>query len=262
MDSEQSDSQLCVTSYNSTGFGQDKIDFMKTLLLFSDIFCLQQHFLLSSSDRKHSNTSKIRRAFGDNYDIFLVPAVNSSENITKGRGEGGLCTMLRKGLTKYVSKVESSNFLFQTTKFQFPSNNLLIINSYFMCDPGGNFDENGLHELLANIKHIIEVASSQNVSLQVDLKCDFSRRSPFEQIVKAFCEELDIQPIWSYPHDDGHTRIAPVSHTYWQVVGNVARSSLVDHFVVNKRLYEAILETGSLTFLAMMQFTAKLSWES
>ena len=107
MDSEESDSQLCVTSYNSTGFGQDKIDFMKTLLLFSDIFCLQEHFLLSSSDRKHSNTSKIRRAFGDNYDMYLVPAVKTSENITRGRGKGGLCTMWRKGLTKYVSKVES-----------------------------------------------------------------------------------------------------------------------------------------------------------
>ena len=83
MDSEHSDSQLCVTSYNSTGFGQNKIDYIKTLLLFSDIFCLQEHFILSSSDKKHSNTNKIRRAFGDKYDIFIVPAVKKNDNITR-----------------------------------------------------------------------------------------------------------------------------------------------------------------------------------
>ena len=83
--------------------------------------------------------------------------------------------MWKKGLTKYVSKVESNNFRLQATKFQFPSSNILIINSYFMCDPRVNFDENELHELLAEIRRIIEVAGCQNVSLQGDLNCDFSR---------------------------------------------------------------------------------------
>ena len=64
MDSAENDSQICVTSYNSTGFSQSKIDFIQTLLLFTDIFCLQEHFLLTSKDRKHSNTDKIRKAFG------------------------------------------------------------------------------------------------------------------------------------------------------------------------------------------------------
>ena len=32
MNNYNQDSLVCVTSYNSTGFGQDKIDFMKTLL--------------------------------------------------------------------------------------------------------------------------------------------------------------------------------------------------------------------------------------
>ena len=96
MDSEHTDSQLCVTSYNSTGFGQDKIDYMKTLLLFSDIFCLQEHFILSSSDKKHCNTNKIRQAFGDQYDMYIVPAVKNNENITRGRGKGGFVLCGRK----------------------------------------------------------------------------------------------------------------------------------------------------------------------
>ena len=142
------DSQLCVTSYNSTGFGQDKIDFIRTLLLFSDIFCIQEHFLLSSTDRKHSNTSKLRQAFGDDFDMYPVPAVKNNDIVSRGRGKGGLCTMWKKGLTKYVSKINSNNTRVQATRFQFPSTNLLIINSYFMCDPQTDFDDTELYDLL------------------------------------------------------------------------------------------------------------------
>ena len=71
-------------------------------------------------------------------------------------------------------------------------------------DPGGNFDESELLDLLAEIRRIVEVAGCQNVALQGDLNCDFSRQTHFVQIVRAFCENLDIQPIWSNPRDDEH----------------------------------------------------------
>ena len=41
--------------------------------LFTDVLTVQEHFLLTTDDRKHSNTDKIRRAFGDNYNMFVVP---------------------------------------------------------------------------------------------------------------------------------------------------------------------------------------------
>ena len=43
--------------------------------------------------------------------------------------------MWRKGLTKYVAKVEYSNYRFQATKFDFPSKSILMVNAYFLCDP-------------------------------------------------------------------------------------------------------------------------------
>ena len=92
----------------------------------------------------------------------------------------------------------------EATKFQFTSSNLLIINSYFMCDSqGGNFDGAELLLLLSSIRRIIEMAECQNDSLQGDLNCDFSRQTPFVQTVREFCDSLDIQPIWSHPRDDG-----------------------------------------------------------
>ena len=246
MDSTSIDSKLCVTSYNSTGFGQDKIDFIKTLLLFSDILCLQEHFILSSSDKKYSNTDKIRRAFGDKYDMYITPAVKTNEQVTRGRGKGGLCTLWKKGLTKYVSKIECTNFRIQATKFKFKSSNFLIINCYFMCDTGSNFDENELLLLLAEIKRVVETADCQNVCMLGDLNCDFSRQTPFVKIVKDFCDRLNIQPIWSHPKNDSQGVIEPLSHTYCQLVENEARHSCVDHFVVNPRLYSAIAEAGSV----------------
>ena len=46
---------VTVTSYNSRGFAENKQKYIDTLLLFSDILCVQEHFLLSSNDKKHSN---------------------------------------------------------------------------------------------------------------------------------------------------------------------------------------------------------------
>ena len=65
-------------------------------------------------------------------------------------------------------------------------------------------------------------------------------------IVRDFCDSLTIQPIWSHPRNDSQSLIVPVSHTYCQIVENTARHSCVDHFVMNRRLYDAIAEAGSI----------------
>ena len=46
------DNQLCISSFNSTGFGLHQQKYIETLLLFSDIFCLQEHFLLDAKDKR------------------------------------------------------------------------------------------------------------------------------------------------------------------------------------------------------------------
>ena len=45
--------------YNSGGLGLHRQHFITTILLFSDILCIQEHFLLDSGDRKNSNTHKL-----------------------------------------------------------------------------------------------------------------------------------------------------------------------------------------------------------
>ena len=77
--------------------------------MFSDILCLQEHFLQDSKDKKSSNTSKLRTKL-NNHDMFIVPAVKSNSQISRGRGKGGLATIWNKALTKYVSKLDCENY--------------------------------------------------------------------------------------------------------------------------------------------------------
>ena len=142
----------------------DRQNFIKTLTIFSDILCVQEHFLLDSGDKKHSNTNKLRTAFGDTHDMFIVPAFKENDVITRGRGKGGLVTMWKKCYTKYVTKIKCDNFRIQATKFNFPNAELLIINLYFMVDPqNNNFNDNELLSLLAEIDMIVTSSNSSNL---------------------------------------------------------------------------------------------------
>ena len=101
--------------------------------------------------------------------------------------------MWRKELTKYVSKIETNNTRIQATKFSLESANFLIINSYFMCDPRTNFDDSELQTLLGEIRRIIEVSGCQNISLNGDLNCDFSRNTQFVETVRQFIQNLNLK---------------------------------------------------------------------
>ena len=59
------------------------------------MLCVQEHFLLDSRDKKHSNTDKIR-IFSDKCDMIIVPAVKDNNIVTSGRGSGGLAIMWKK----------------------------------------------------------------------------------------------------------------------------------------------------------------------
>ena len=81
---------ICVTSYNSRGFNIQKQNYIQTLQLFSDILCLQEHFLLDAKDKKHSNTNKIMTSLGSQFDMYIVPAYKDDSKLNRGRGSGGL----------------------------------------------------------------------------------------------------------------------------------------------------------------------------
>ena len=119
---------VCVTSYNSTGLGRGTVKFVDTLLLFSNILCLQEHFLQDAGDKKHSNTNKLRKSFSK-HDMYIKPAYKPDNRVCRGRAKGGLATIWHPSLTKYVSKINCENFRLLASKFSFPSGTILIIKT-------------------------------------------------------------------------------------------------------------------------------------
>ena len=73
-----------------------------------------------------------------------MPAFKEATVVKPGRGNGGLATMLKKGITKYVSKIKCDIFRIQATKFNFPNAELLVLNLNFMVDSqNNNINETG-----------------------------------------------------------------------------------------------------------------------
>ena len=236
---------LCVTSYNSTGFGTGAQHFISTLSLFSNIICLQEHFLLDNKDKKYSNTNKLRKAFDKKYDMFIVPAHKENQQVNRGRGKGGLATLWDKSLTKYVSLVKCSNFRLQATKFEFPTGSLLLLNSYFPCDPRQvNFNETELLTLLADMKNILLQEKCIFNLILGDLNCHFLRGTRFTSIVENFFQDLHMKIFWENPDpSEGHL-INQVDFTHCQIQQRQISTSVIDHFVGNNMVYNLIEEAG------------------
>ena len=245
MDLTNNTNSICVTSYNSGGMGIDKQNYIKTLQLFSDIICVQEHFLLDSGDKKHSNTQKLKQYFGDSHDMYIKPAYKSSETVKRGRGSGGLILMWNKKLTKYVTNVECESYRLQAAKFTFPEAELLLINAYFMVDTqNNNFNDNELYSLLAEIEGIINVSVCRNVVLVGDINCDFARNSAFVNIVKNFINQNNLKIFWSNPDENPEHLIGNINYTYSNTVENVTHASIIDHFIANDRVFYSVTEAN------------------
>ena len=76
--------------------------------------------MLDAKDRKHSNTDRLRKTFS-NHDMYIIPAEKNNQQVSRGRGKGGLATIWDRSLTKYVAKIECENFRLQATKFALPT---------------------------------------------------------------------------------------------------------------------------------------------
>ena len=244
---DDSTKTVCVTSYNSGGMGLDKQNYIKSLTLFSDILCIQEHFLLDSGNRKYSNTQKLKKLFGHTHDMIIKPAYKCETVLSQGRGMGGLVTLWRKSYTKYVTSIKSDNFRVQAFKIRFPEAELLLFNLYFMVDPqNNNFNDNQLLQLLAEIDRIISLSDCRNILMAGDLNCDFSRNTHFVNHVRRFIEEKGLSVFWNNPDNDQAHSIANVPFTYSNTVNNITHSSIIDHFIGNRRLFNAVQEANVL----------------
>ena len=132
----------------------------------------------------------------------------------------------KKTLTKYVSKVPCDNYRLQATCFSFPGGSVVVINTYFPCDPQtDNFDDAELVSLLADIQTLIVQSQCAHVLLAGDLNCHFNRYSRFTTTVQEFMDEIDLKLLWLNPDINPDHRIDAVDFTYCSVNNGFASYS-------------------------------------
>ena len=173
--------------------------------------------------------------------MYIVPAHKENYQVSKGRGKGGLATIWDKKMTKYVSKIQCENYRLQATKFNFPSGDLLVLNTYFPCDPRtANFNDTELIKLLTDIQTIIVQSNISNIWLAGDLNSDFLRNTKFTKTVKDYFDESGLHLLWE--NCDNLPNVSTVDYTFMSTANGTVAFSTIDHFACSSRLFPAITE--------------------
>ena len=227
--------KVCVLSYNSRGFSNFKIDFMK--LLLSDvvtgdsipILCNQENFIL------RDNSYKIKQAL-PNFQIVFNPAVKT--NLTKGRPSNGMFIAFPDSIKNQVTDVSPGFWRLQAVKIKFMSSTLLLINSYFPTDPQkDNVDDADLLETLGNVKRILEVNEFDTVLWAGDINSDFSRNTNHTRAVQDALQDVGLLTAWDLFEAD--------FTCFHELLGNTFTSKL-DHFFWNSMFGKYVLDAGVL----------------
>lgn len=229
---------LSSLSYNSTGWNNYKIDFIRTLLLSHGVMvcAVQEHFLLKQ------NLYKLDCI--DGFEVFSLPAHKNNNLVCCGRPSGGLALFYSQNLSKWASRVTVPNsHRVQGLKLSLPNSTVLFINAYLPNDPGNNnLDDVELLIALQDIKYLLnQVDDSCTIILMGDLNTDFSRTTPYVQIVKHFFLENDLVTVWS-KFDCAFT----FYHERFAGGRTVVSKSKIDHFGVKSEDINLCVEAAPL----------------
>ena len=144
--------------------------------------------------------------------------------------------MRNKNIDMKIDRILTRNFRIQAQLLNFPTSRLLWLNTYFPTDPGGNnFDEAELLEVLNEIETVLDKVEFDDVVWNGDLNYDPTRTTGFVTTVNRFLSRLGLSRVWDhFPIDYSHI------HTDFK------STSTLDHFIVNQRLINCIVDCGVL----------------
>ena len=209
---------ICIFSYNSRGFTDDKQDVCK--LLFADIenyypiLCNQENFLLKG------NNYKVKQSLPNARVIFKEAMKDSFE----GSPKNGMFMAIPLEIKELVRDVSPPHWRVQAIVLSSPANKVLIINSYFPTDPKvGDFDTTDLFSTLAAIEGVLTENEYNHVIWCGDINADFLRDTVFTTAINGFLEEGSLVKSWDhYKIDFTHscerekrTYTSTIDHFFW-----------------------------------------------
>ena len=120
---------LCIYSYNSRGFSEEKQDLCRLLMTKTDkyypILCNQENFLLKN------NSFKVKQCLPDTRIIFK----NAVKESLEGRPKNGMFIAISNDIAQYAIEIPTNHWRVQAVAITSPNSKLLLINSYFPTDP-------------------------------------------------------------------------------------------------------------------------------
>ena len=218
-------------SYNSTGINSVKADWVRNLYKISncDFVSLQEHF------KKNRTIDKFFKDQFPEHSSYVIPGFREKDQ-DSGRPKGGIAQLRDKSLDLKVDRISTKSFRIQAQVLHFSTTRILWLNTYFPTDPGGeNFAEQELLDILGEIETIMDSNDFDDVVWNGDLNFDKSRNSGFTRTVDRFLARLGLFSAWEY---------FPVDYTH--IHTDFKSTSTLDHFILNRRLINAIVDCGAM----------------
>ena len=127
-------SNLRICSYNCTGFGPGKPEYVSKLVKDHDFVLLQEHWLRESQFHRIKNIPCGNDAFILSHDVSAM----DDHVLSNGRGYGGCSVLWKSTLQCKVTPIIMKSNRICAVKIFTSSMSLLIFNVYMPCDVRSN----------------------------------------------------------------------------------------------------------------------------
>ena len=234
--SNQDGKSLCIYSYNSRGFAQEKQDLCKLLMSTSGntypILCNQENFLL------RSNGYKIKQCLPGAHVVFKEAVKDTHDD---GRPKNGMFVAVPAVMKEYVEDISPNHWRVQAVLVRTTESSIMIINTYFPTDPKStDFDSSELMTTLSAIRELLSRKDFNSVVWTGDINAEFSRKTEFTKCIESFIEENNFRRSWSQ---------FPIDFTHVQDINGKSYTSTLDHFLWSENVAEKVTDAGVLHLL-------------
>ena len=216
---------LTVCTYNCKGHGDDRIEYLKSLMNKCNIIFIQEHWFFQ-------NEICMLEQNIDNINVFGVSPMDDKALLV-GRPHGGCAIMYSKSMTTPVRQIETDNPRMCAGILTVSNScSILLICIYMPCDNNNRSDDDLYVGVLDDIRVLCSKFNDINyVIIGGDFNTDFSRhRSYHTEMLNAFSDNDDL--ICS-----STKLILDNEFTYENSTG--ARS-FIDHFLLTENLIDCI----------------------
>ena len=227
--------KICVFSWNSRGFGQEKQIFAKTLVSViagqkMPILCNQENFLLKG------NMYKVLQAL-PGFQVILKPAVKNSHD--SGRPKNGMFVAIPLRIQGQICDISPEFYRVQAIKIKFKTSSCLLINSYLPCDSRTRQEDPELLQTLQTIRTLVTQSECRSVLWAGDVNADFLRHTNHTERVSEVVEELRLLAAWDRFQVDftcvhevaGQSHVSKIDHFFWSesLDNNVEDAGVIHH---------------------------------